>query len=429
MTKYEATIEYIFSKLPMFSRIGSEAIKIGLSNITDLCNLLNNPQNNFKTIHIAGTNGKGSVSHMIASVLQEAGYKTGLYTSPHLKDLRERIRVNGKMMTQNAVIDFVATNKENIERIQPSFFEINVAMAFQYFAKEKVEVAVIETGLGGRLDSTNIIQPILSVITNIGYDHVQILGDTLDKIAFEKAGIIKYKTPVVIGETQDETTEVFKFKAAENSAPLFFADQQFSVSNFTYKNEKLHVHVKNNFDHSTKHYELDLTGNYQTKNILTVLTSIHQLQVLGLNISNENMMNGLAQAKRNTGLRGRWEILEHNPKVIIDVAHNKDGMLQVLHQLTLTDYKNLHIIIGMVKDKDVDSVLQLLPSTATYYFTNASVPRAMSKDELQQKAQQFHLLGNSYHHVSLALESAKNNANPDDLILICGSIFLVAEIL
>ena len=429
MTTYNQIVEYIFSKLPMFSNVGSNAIKAGLNNITLLCAQLNYPHHHFKTIHIAGTNGKGSVSHMIASILQEAGYKTGLYTSPHLKDLRERIRINGKMITQKAVINFINSNLNNIESLHPSFFEINVAMAFRYFADEKVDIAVIETGLGGRLDSTNIILPELSVITNIGYDHTQILGNTLNEIAFEKAGIIKPKTPVIIGETHIETQSVFEQTAKEKEASISFSDQTLAVRSFKYCDEKLQVEVLNNKTHQTHQYLLELTGNYQIKNLLTVLTSISQLKEIGYEISEKNILDGLAKTTTNTGLRGRWETIDTLPKVIIDVAHNKDGMLQVLKQLSYTPFKKLHIIIGMVKDKDVNAVLKLLPPTAQYYFTNASIPRALDKQELQQKAQKFNLSGQTYHHVSLALAAAKNQANPDDLILICGSIFLVAEVL
>ena len=429
MTSYEQIIEYIFSKLPMFSNVGGDAIKVGLNNITSLCAQLNHPQHHFKTIHIAGTNGKGSVSHMIASILQEAGYKTGLYTSPHLKDLRERIRINGEMISQKAVVNFINSNLKNIESINPSFFEINVAMAFRYFADENVDIAVIETGLGGRLDSTNIIMPELSVITNIGYDHTQILGDTLAKIAFEKAGIIKPKTPVIIGETHIETQLIFEQIANEKKSTLIFADQVLTACDFKYCNEKLQVEVRSNKTIQINKYLLALTGNYQIKNLLTVLTSIHQLNEIGYKISEESILNGLAKTTTNTGLRGRWETIGTHPKVIIDVAHNKDGMLQVLKQLSFTSFKKLHIIIGMVKDKDVDAVLKLLPPSAQYYFTNATIPRALDKQELQQKAQHFNLLGQTYNHVTLALSAAKNQANPDDLILICGSIFLVAEVL
>lgn len=425
---YSQTIEYLFSKLPMYSRIGDAAYKKGFDNILALCEVLDNPQHKIKTIHIAGTNGKGSVSHMLASILQTQGYKTGLYTSPHLKDFRERIKINGSMISEAEVIDFTEKLKEPIETIQPSFFEITVAMAFYYFEKNNVDIAVIETGLGGRLDSTNIILPIISIITNIGLDHVQMLGNTLPAIAKEKAGIIKKNTPVVIGETNIETAPVFIETANENNSPLYFADKELAISTWDYDREYLIVDVsdKHHIDH--KKYHLDQQGYYQIKNLLTVLTSCKVLNEKGFSIDEEAILKGLKQVRKNTGLHGRWEIIQHEPKIILDVAHNVDGMQQILEQLELITYHHLHIILGMVKDKDVGSVLKLLPKNATYYFTKANIPRAITTEELKLIASQNGLKGKTYDNVNIALHDAKTFAHKDDLILICGSVFLVGEV-
>lgn len=425
---YPETIEYIFSKLPMFSRVGSEAIKNGFTNIIALCERLGNPQNKCKYIHVAGTNGKGSVSHMMAAILQTAGYKTGLYTSPHLKDLRERIKINGKEIEEAEVISFIEKLKPEIETIKPSFFEITVAMAFEQFAKQGCEVVVIETGLGGRLDSTNIITPEISIITNISYDHVNILGATLGEIATEKAGIIKTGVPVIIGETHHETKEVFERFAVANNSPILFADKELQVNNWYYENEELVVEIASPHTIDHKNYRLDLTGNYQTKNILPVIVAAQLLHQKGWGINDESIKSGLKNAKKLTGLHGRWETIRHNPRVIVDVAHNPDGMQQLLNQLEITSYRHLHIILGMVKDKDVDKVLSMLPKNAAYYFSNAHVPRAMVAEELKEKAAGHELHGNIFNNVNEGIKEALSYANKDDLILVCGSVFLVGEV-
>lgn len=426
--QYQQTINYLFTKLPMFSKIGSAAYKANLNNTIALAQFLHHPQNSFITIHVAGTNGKGSVSHMLAAILQQAGYKTGLYTSPHLQDFRERIKVNGKLCSQDFVVQFTEKLKPLIETVQPSFFEITVAMAFSYFKEQQVDVAVIETGLGGRLDSTNIINPILSIITNIGYDHVQILGNTLPQIAFEKAGIIKKETPVVIGEIHEETKEVFITKAKQENAPIFFAEECYQYIHHQLINHRLSVTYLHKANNHQKTIVTDLGGIYQIKNIATVLTAVEKLQQLQFNITQNTIEQALQKVIPLTGLHGRWQILQTNPIIIADVAHNAHGMQQVLRQLQQLQYNRLHIILGMVKDKDVAAVLQLLPANATYYFTQANIPRALNKEELQQAANTFNLRGNVFNNVNMAIENAVNQTEPNDLILICGSVFLVGEI-
>lgn len=425
---YAETIEYIFSKLPMFSRVGTEAIKHGFTNILALCEELGEPQKKCRYVHIAGTNGKGSVSHMTAAVLQTAGYKTGLYTSPHLKDLRERIKINGEEISEQEVVDFIEKLKPEIEIIKPSFFEITVAMAFEHFANHNCDIGVIETGLGGRLDSTNIITPEISVITNIGLDHVHILGDTLAEIAAEKAGIIKPGIPVVIGETHPETENVFKQFAEEKNTEVIFADQKFQITDWHYKNENLVVEIASQHKVDHEKFELDLTGNYQTKNILPVISAVHALQKKGWLIDEEQIKKGLRNAKKLTGLHGRWETINHNPRIIIDVAHNPDGVQQLLNQLEITTYHNLHVILGMVKDKDVNKVLTMLPKNAKYYFSNAHVPRALPVAELKEKAETNGLSGDAFDDVNEAIKVATASAHKDDLILIFGSVFLAGEV-
>lgn len=428
MRTYQETIDYLYAKLPMFSRIGAAAIKKDLHNTLALCEALNNPHQQFKTIHIAGTNGKGSVSHMLAAILQTAGYKTGLYTSPHLHDFRERIKVNGEMVSEAFVIDFTNRIQPQIEIIEPSFFEITVAMAFDYFAQQRVDVAVIETGLGGRLDSTNVILPELSIITNIGWDHMNLLGDTLDKIAFEKAGIIKQKIPVVIGELIAETKPVFELKAKEQQAPLIYAEEEWNIEEVLLQNSKLHVSVKSNAANTSETYALDLPGLYQTKNLRTVLSAVEQLKLLGWKIQQQHLQVALSQTKQINGLHGRWEIIQEQPTVVLDVGHNEDGVKQIVHQLNNSTFQQLHIIIGMVKDKEIDKVLALLPKKATYYFTRAQIPRALDEMTLKEKANSFDLKGDTYEDVNTALTTARQNASADDLILVCGSVFLVGEV-
>lgn len=425
---YQQTIDYLFSRLPMFSRIGEPAFKKDLTNTIKLCSFLGDPYKKFKSIHVAGTNGKGSVSHMLAAILQTAGYKTGLYTSPHLKDFRERIKVGGEMVSEKFVVDFTERIKPMIEEIEPSFFEITVAMAFDYFAQQKVDVAVIEVGLGGRFDSTNVITPELSVITNIGWDHMNILGNSLEKIAFEKAGIVKPGVPVVVGETLEETKTVFEAVAKERNSPIVIASQKRQIADWNWEDHELMVGVSQ--DHKTDHeiYHLDLTGIYQVKNLLTVLEACSQLQQNGWRINEEVINKGLRHSKKMTGLHGRWEIIHHSPLVVLDVAHNIDGIQQLVEQIEVTDHHDLHIIIGMVKDKEVEKILSYLPKESTYYFTKAQIPRAMPEDELAMKANKIGLNGTTYSEVNNALHAALQHAHRDDLILICGSVFLVGEV-
>jgi dihydrofolate synthase / folylpolyglutamate synthase len=425
---YQQTIDYLYAQLPMFSRIGSAAYKEDLHNTIALCDSIDNPQRSFKTIHIAGTNGKGSTSHMLAAILQSAGYKTGLYTSPHIKDFRERIRVNGEMIKEEAVVEFVARTKAASDEINPSFFELTVAMAFDYFAAEQCDIAVIETGLGGLLDSTNIITPILSIITNIGYDHQHILGNTLQEIAAQKAGIIKENVPVVIGETLPETRQIFIDTANKKNAELFFAEEMYVTESLNFEESILVCTVNEIMTCKNRLFRLGLTGLYQAKNICTVLESVEQLKNIGLNISEIALHNGLLHVKEMTGLRGRWDVLQQNPAIITDVAHNKDGIGQVLQQLQFS-YRNsnVHFVLGFVKDKDVAEVLTLFPKNAFYYFTNAHIPRALPVVELSEKAVLVGLVGKNFDNVNDAIADAKANANATDVIIICGSFFVIAE--
>ena len=425
---YAETIDYLYNKLPMFSRMGSAAFKKDLTNIRTLCERLGNPQTKFKTIHVGGTNGKGSVSHMLAAVLQTAGYKTGLYTSPHLYDFRERIKVNGKMAEEDFVVDFTEKIQPLIEEIEPSFFEITVAMAFDYFAQQQVDVAVIEVGLGGRLDSTNIITPVVSVITNIGWDHTNMLGNSLQEIAGEKAGIIKQHVPVVIGETREETRPVFEAKAQQMNAPVLFAEEQYKAISHEWEGGHLFLKVTNREESKVESFELDLPGIYQQKNLCTVLTALDVLKKNSFSISDEQTAIGSKKTKELTGLKGRWEVIHQNPTIVLEVAHNKEGMEQMLQHLQNIRYKKLHLIIGMVKDKDATTILKLLPKDANYYFTQAHIPRALNATELRQKAMTFALEGNVVEDVNTALPQALQKAGADDLIIVCGSIFLVAEV-
>jgi dihydrofolate synthase/folylpolyglutamate synthase len=425
---YQQTLDYLYQRLPMFSRIGAAAYKADLGNTIELCQSLGDPQERFKTIHVAGTNGKGSVSHMLAAILQTAGYKTGLYTSPHLYDFRERIKVNGEMVAESFVVDFTRRIQPMIDKTEPSFFEITVAMAFDYFAQQEIDIAVIETGLGGRLDSTNIITPELSIITNIGRDHMNLLGDSLDKIAFEKAGIIKNKIPVVIGEWLPETKPVFEKAAADKQAPLHFAGGKRQVMDWQWNRHHLSLEIAE--QHKTDHqrYELDLPGIYQARNILTVLEAIQVLTGSGWSISHAHVHDALKQVRKLTGLHGRWEILRFSPLLVLDVAHNVDGIQQLLQQVEVTDHHQLHIVTGMVKDKEISKVLELLPKQAQYYFTQAHIPRALPVDELQSRAAASGLHGGSYTDVNEAIKAALVKAKENDMIVVCGSVFLVGEV-
>jgi dihydrofolate synthase/folylpolyglutamate synthase len=424
---YQSTIDYLFTRLPQFSRIGAAAYKTDLTNTIALCAHLGNPQLQFKSVHIAGTNGKGSVSHMLAAIFQKAGYKTGLYTSPHLKDFRERIRINGEMISKEFVIDFTERMKEEANAIEPSFFEITVAMAFDYFAKEKVDIAIIETGLGGRLDSTNIITPELSVITNIGMDHMNLLGDTIEKIAAEKAGIIKNQVPVVVGETLPATMDIFISTASHKQAPLLLAEERTEIISWKSENGWLHAKVKQEAGEPVN-YQLDLSGIYQLKNLRTVLTAVKALQNKGWNLNRSTVQEALRSVKSSTGLHGRWDILHRSPLLIVDVAHNEDGIREVVAQMKSLSFRKAHLIMGVVNDKDTDTVLRLLPKDASYYFTRAQIPRALPEEELQQKAALAGLKGKAYSSVNTALYAASLNAQKDDLILICGSIFVIGEL-
>jgi dihydrofolate synthase/folylpolyglutamate synthase len=412
----------------MFSKTGAAALKADLVNTKVICTFLDEPHTKFRSIHIAGTNGKGSCSHMIASVLQSCGYKTGLYTSPHLKDFRERIKIDGEMISTDFVVDFTERLQPLIEKINPSFFELTVGMAFEYFAKERIDVAVVETGLGGRLDSTNIISPELSVITNIGMDHMNILGDTLQLIAAEKGGIIKKHRTVVIGESSDQTDDVFLSIAAERHAPIVFADKRYYASDWKHENGHLVTDIVSSHDQSRATYHLDLPGYYQLKNLITVLECVHQLRLKGFDLPTDKVVKALSQVKKLTGFHGRWETIHQHPSVVLDVAHNEDGMRQLVKQIELSDYHQLHIVIGMVKDKEIEKVLQLLPSEANYYFTRAQIPRALPENILFDRATALGLKGETYPEVNSALRAAMSKASKNDLILVCGSVFIVGEV-
>jgi dihydrofolate synthase / folylpolyglutamate synthase len=429
MMDYPQTLDYLLSKLPMYSRIGAAAYREDLTNTIHLLESIGNPEQKFRSVHIAGTNGKGSTSHMLAAIFQEAGYKTGLYTSPHLKDFRERIRINGKMIDEAAVVDFVHRIRPVSETIDPSFFEVTVAMAFDYFANNNVDIAIIEVGLGGRLDSTNVITPDLSVITNISYDHMNLLGDTLPAIAAEKAGIIKHHIPVVIGEHQPATAPVFEQKAEREQAPLSFADQHRYVTDWKYGRHTLDVEIATNpVADIVEWYTLDLAGIYQTRNLVTILESIHVLRSLGWKLEPPMVHRALRQVKKLTGLHGRWEIIHEHPDIVLDVAHNEAGIRQLLRQIEVTDHEELHLVVGFVKDKAIDKVLSLLPPEANYYFTRARIPRALPQEELAAQAAFAGLKGHSYPTVPEALQAAKAAAKPKDLIVVCGSIFVVGEV-
>lgn len=427
---YEETIEFLYARLPMFTRVGVAAYKKDLHNTIALCEALNHPQQHFKTIHVAGTNGKGSVSHMLAAILQQAGYKTGLYTSPHIKQFGERIRINGKMIEEQFVVDFVQRTHTIVDSIEPSFFEMTVGMAFEYFAQEKVDIAVIETGLGGRLDSTNIINPELSVITNIGYDHMNILGNTLELIAHQKAGIIKTNVPAVLGEYLPQTKPIFEAEATVQSATLVFASDVYSISHVHNEDNFLHCEVINNETQQSRLLQLDLNGWYQQQNLCTVLAAVDELKKLDFLISDEVLATALRSVKQLTGMRGRWDVVQQqHPTIIEDVAHNEDGIKQVLLQLQ-NNYPtaSIHFVLGFVSDKDVTHVLDLFPKQAHYYFTNAHIPRAMPYQQLMQLATSKGLNGEGYDDVNDAIAAATTHAGPNDVVMVCGSFFIIAEI-
>jgi dihydrofolate synthase/folylpolyglutamate synthase len=427
---YNQTIEFLYSSLPAYHRIGKAAYKNNLNNTIELDNYFGHPHTQFKTIHIAGTNGKGSVSHMIASVLQEAGWKTGLYTSPHLKDFRERIRVNGKMIPKREVTTFIKEHNGIIETVKPSFFEMTVAMAFDHFAREKVDVAVIEVGLGGRLDSTNIIDPVVSVITNIGHDHMDLLGNTIQKVAAEKAGIIKPKVPVIVGETQPDTKEVFLAKAAENGSTIYFADKNFKCTLLDPEviSEQRKYTVNDLTDSSLFSGSTPLGGDYQQRNIQTVY-QVYNLLKEDFNITEYNLKDGIRKVIGNTGLQGRWQVIGRDPLTICDTGHNKEGLEYVIQQLVKIPATGLHMVIGFVNDKDISSILPMFPINARYYFTRAKVQRAMDEKILQSRAAEYGLKGESYNDVNEALGAARTNASASDLVFVGCSIFIVAEVI
>jgi dihydrofolate synthase / folylpolyglutamate synthase len=429
---YQQTLDYLYERLPMFTRVGASAFNKDLHNTIELCSQLGNPQQHFKSIHIAGTNGKGSTSHMLAAIFQQAGYKTGLYTSPHLKDFRERIRINGEMVPESYVVAFTEQIKPSIEAINPSFFELTVAMAFQYFALEQVDIAIIEVGLGGRLDSTNVITPELSVITNISYDHMHLLGNTLPEIAGEKAGIIKAGIPVVVSETQSEVQDVFIRTAAGLNAPLHFADKEWLVQESEVKSGQLHLGLlqQGPGDHTAlKRIQTDLTGQYQLKNIMGVLSAVKLLQQAGWELPEATVHTALQHVKKLTGLRGRWDVIAHRPFTVLDVGHNEAGITEIMEQLRHMTYRQLHIVTGFVKDKDVEKVLGLFPAAAHYYFTKAPLPRALDEKELAAMAHAHGLKGHDYPVVQQAFQAAKQHAHEEDVILVCGSFFIVAEVM
>jgi dihydrofolate synthase / folylpolyglutamate synthase len=430
MDNYQNVLDFLFSQLPMYQRIGKAAYKANLDTTIALDNYFNHPHLKFKTIHVAGTNGKGSVSHMLAAVLQKTGYKVGLYTSPHLIDFKERIKVNGREIDENSVTKFVNKHKVIIEKLSPSFFEMTVAMAFDYFEKEEIDVAVVEVGMGGRLDSTNIISPVLSVITNIGLDHTMFLGDTIEKIAKEKAGIIKEKIPLIVGESDPITSRVFNNIAGTKASPLIFADQYLNIE-YTLQsiNGLLTVNVKRDDKIIYENLKLDLLGAYQVKNMLTALTAICELKQNGFNISNKHVYEGFENCSKLTGLKGRWQIIGNNPLIVCDTGHNENGINAIVNQLKHTAYRKLHIVIGLVNDKNANSILQMLPKDAIYYFTKASIPRALDANILEDEASKVELHGEVFENVSTAFQSAKENADSKDLIFIGGSTFVVADLL
>lgn len=426
---YQETLDYLYSYLPMFQRIGAAAYKEDIYNTVELMKALGNPEKKFKSIHVAGTNGKGSSSHLIASILREKGLKVGLHTSPHLKDFRERIKINNQMCEEDFVVKFVEDNKEVIERIKPSFFETAVAMAFTYFAQENVDVAIIEVGMGGRLDSTNIINPLACLITNISFDHTQFLGNSLEKIAEEKAGIIKQNTPVVISQTQNETKNVFLAKANENNAPICFADSYLYCENVSHSQGLLKMDIYQNKAERLNNLQSSLSGYYQQKNILGVIALIDTLNKYhNFNISDEEIIEGIKNISSNFPIAGRWQTLCKKPLTICDTGHNEDGLKYVIEQIKNTPHKKLRFVLAMVNDKDVNKVLSMLDKEAEYYLSQANIPRALPVNELAEKAKQAGLSFTQYETISQALAKAQEEAEENDLVFVGGSTFTVAEV-
>lgn len=427
---YQDAIAFLFERLPMYQRVGKAAYKSNLDTTLALDEYFGHPHRTFRSIHIAGTNGKGSVAHMLSSILQCAGYRVGLYTSPHLTDFRERIRIDGKMIPEEKVTEFVGKHKEIMERLHPSFFEMTVAMAFDSFSREEVDFAVVETGMGGRLDSTNIIRPVVSVITNIGFDHSQFLGDTIYKIAVEKAGIIKSGIPVVIGETQEEARLVFSRTAREKGCSIMYADKEIRVEYSTQSLQGTQImHISWTEGHKMESLETDLMGLYQQKNVITVLAVIELLTRIGINIQEKDVRKGLAHTRDLTGLRGRWEIIGYNPLTICDTGHNREGIVEVMKQIRQIPWKKIHIVLGLVDDKDPSKILEQLPAEARYYFTQSNVPRSMNREKLAAEGLRFGLYGQICPTPMKALKIALSKADPEDLIFVGGSTFVVAEVL
>jgi dihydrofolate synthase / folylpolyglutamate synthase len=426
-TTYEETLNFLYENLPMFQRIGTAALKLDLRNTLALCEALGNPQEKFRSIHVAGTNGKGSTSHMLASILQSSGFKTGLYTSPHLKSFTERIRINGREISTDYVIEFVNRMLGQIESLKPSFFEITVSLALDYFARNQVDIAVIEVGLGGRLDSTNIITPEVSIITNIGWDHMDVLGDTLEKIAAEKAGIIKPHVPVVISERQPETDYVFQNRARSMNSPVFFASDHLRTMVHN-KNGEVAYDILQDEKPLFKNLRMSVQGIYQQKNVLGVIEAIRILRERDWNITDRDLRSGLENVVARTGLKGRWQILGASPLIVCDTGHNPDGIKEVVRQIEMQRYDRLYFILGMVKGKDVTATLKLLPKSAYYFFCRAKIPRALDASVLFETAQNYQLDGEIIEDVNDALHAAKQRASRDDMIFIGGSSYIVAEI-
>ena len=438
---YQETLDYLFNSLPMYHRIGQAAYKADITNTVRLMEHLDHPEKKFRSIHVAGTNGKGSVSHMLSSVLMQAGFKVGLYTSPHLVDFRERIRINGQIIPQERVTDFVERHRDFMQTLQLSFFEMTVGLAFDYFAEEKVDVAVVEVGMGGRLDSTNVITSDLCVITNIGFDHTQFLGDTLPKIAAEKAGIIKSHVPVVIGETHPETRPVFEQRATELQAPIYFADDNYHIipidkqasqaDSLTFPSLDFKVEAANSqFSILNSQFTSPLTGSYQLKNLATLFCALDLLTSVGYTLNEQIVRNGIARVIEDTGLHGRWEKMDDQPLTICETAHNADGVSAMLEKLSEIPYRHLHLIYGCVNDKDFHKILRMLSQErTTYYYTQPSVPRALPVEQLVEAANELNMSGEAYPHVGEAIAAARHAADPShDLVLVTGSIFLVADV-
>ena len=422
---YNETLDYMFNRLPMFQRIGGAAYKADLKNTIRLCEVLDHPENKFRSVHIAGTNGKGSTSHMLASVFQEAGLKTGLYTSPHYADFRERIRINGKMVSRSYVVKFIEDYRHRFEDIGLSFFEMTVGMAFRFFADEKVDVAVIETGLGGRLDSTNVITPLVSVITNIGMDHMRFLGNSLQEIAAEKAGIIKPGVPVVIGETQEEIMDVFTGRAEAMVSGINFADRHWNIEDAGPNG----LNIFRDGIPYTRITPFPLSGSFQRKNLLTVMETLHQLRYVIPGLSPEVVSGGISHTVKNTGLKGRWQVLREKPLVICDSGHNREGIAEVVQNIRNTPHRKLHMVVGMVNDKDAGTILSMLPRDATYYFCKPDIPRGLEAAELAEKAQAAGLKGKAYESVKAALQAAISRSGDNDLVFVGGSTFVVAGVI